>query len=716
MTAFIPYAEQGREAVAERFVGSATPSSRRHGERLDQSVRIDLTIESWLGRLAPTSLAAASGRDERLERMEPCAVGIRLRPASQQPWTARFTASFVIWQREASRSWRKSTPILVEFDATIDPNSTPVSVAQEKFAEAFAKLSAQRLSAEIQITIERGKENEAILIISLVNTSDEDAADDPRFYEARLAITGLDTKPFLLDALEDLFRHDRRVPAYGVNCGVNLIDGGFATSDTPQFDKFRPAFWGSADPEPDMSFAAVARDPVAIGLALYTALEDWGQRVWAADFLRRRASAEGWSEAMSESAQVASSEFAIELRRLRQGIDLLEANKAIQRSFRLMNEAMEILASKKDYRRWRSFQLAFLLSNLVSLQESDEERGTVDIVWFATGGGKTETYLGLLVTGAFYDRLRGKLGGVTAWSRFPLRLLSLQQMQRFADAMAAAEIVRRREEITGHPFSVGFLVGDNATPNRVRRPEQDEKSCYDPDDPNFPKRFRMLQRCPFCGNTELKMKFDTGSWMLQHRCGVTGCMWPEKALPFYIVDEELFRFLPTVVVGTLDKAALIGWQQAMHGMFGPPRGYCSRHGHGFTYNPSGRSPTGCLVPDCNSFVEQLPWDRSLFGPTFRLQDELHLLRDSLGAVDGHYQAVLDGIQKEATGRFPKILASSATLSGYQKQCDVLYRRAARVFPQPSPSADDGFWSVATFVLDAQIRRDRAARGDNRICS
>jgi hypothetical protein len=271
-------------------------------------------------------------------------------------------------------------------------------------------------------------------------------------------------------------------------------------------------------------------------------------------------------------------------------------------------------------------------------------------------------------------------------------------MQRFADAMAAAEIVRRRHDIPGHAFSVGFLVGDGATPNRVRRPEQDEKTRYDPDDANFPKRFRMLQRCPFCNNTDLKMKFDTANWTLQHRCGAATCPWPEKALPFFIVDEELFRFLPTVIVGTLDKAALIGWQQAMRGIFAAPRGCCSRPGHGFTYNPSGRSPTGCLVPDCKEAVDPLPWDAKLFGPTFRLQDELHLLRDSLGAVDGHYEAALDGIQQAVTGCTPKILASSATLSGYQKQCDVLYRRPARVFPQPGPSPHDGFWSVPTNSL------------------
>src|SRR5262249_23070369 len=145
------------------------------------------------------------------------------------------------------------------FSTTIDPGECPLSVGRDKFAEAFRKLGSDALSAEILVVVEKGGDGEDIVVLSLVNTSDPEASDDPRFYEAKFGITGLDTKPFLLDALEDSFRHDRRVPAYGINCGVKTIDGGFVTTDAPQFVKFRPAFWGSSDIEPDMSFAVVAR-------------------------------------------------------------------------------------------------------------------------------------------------------------------------------------------------------------------------------------------------------------------------------------------------------------------------------------------------------------------------------------------------------------------------------------------------------------------------
>jgi hypothetical protein len=357
-----------------------------------------------------------------------------------------------------------------------------------------------------------------------------------------------------------------------------------------------------------------------------------------------------------------------------------------------MNEAMIEVGARKGYDGWRPFQFGFLLANLPSLLEEEDDAAIVDIVWFATGGGKTETYLGLLTTAAFRDRLRGKSSGITAWSRFPLRMLSLQQMQRFADAMAAAELVRRLESIGGDPFSVGFLVGNDASPNKIRRPEQDSSNKYDPDDPSMPARFRMLQTCPFCGGDTIVMRFDFENWHLDHRCRNDACPWPERALPFHIVDEEVFRFLPTVVVGTLDKAASIGMQQAMRGLVGAPRGVCPTKSHGFTYNPSSKMPNGCLVPDCTATPLPLPFDGRLAPPTYRLQDELHLLRDTLGAIDAHYEAALDGLQREITGRTPKILASSATLSGYEKQAEVLYRREARVFPQPAPSPCEGLWS------------------------
>jgi len=199
-------------------------------------------------------------------------------------------------------------------------------------------------------------------------------------------------------------------------------------------------------------------------------------------------------------------------------------------------------------------------------------------------------------------------------------------------------------------------------------------------------------KCPFCHEKSIAMAFDRRYWRLAHQCSGESCPWPERDLPFYIVDDEIYRFLPTVIVGTLDKAASIAMQGGMRCLVGSPLGVCSEDGHGYTYAPRSKKPNGCLVPGCQGRPVGLASGEELYAPTFRLQDELHLLKDSLGAVDSHYESLLDHLESEVSKRKPKILASSATLTGYERQIRLLYRRAARVFPVQGPSSEEGFWT------------------------
>ena len=159
---------------------------------------------------------------------------------------------------------------------------------------------------------------------------------------------------------------------------------------------------------------------------------------------------------MHHAAEEAASDFEKEATRLELGLECLRDRTELRRAFCLMNEAIAYSSERKGFSSWRPFQVGFLLANLSALIDPDES-SIVDIVWFETGGGKTETYLGLLVTAAFYDRLRGKDSGITAWSRFPLRMLSLQQTQRFADAMAGAELVRMGSRNTGRELQRWLL-------------------------------------------------------------------------------------------------------------------------------------------------------------------------------------------------------------------------------------------------------------------
>ncbi len=647
----------------------------------------------WLGRLAPE--VGSSGGADRIGRMEPCAIGIRLLPAENGPWTCRARVRFRAWIPDGS-NWVKSSEVDEIIDLLIVGKFQQVFGADRLTNALKAVTGFDGFSAELRVEVTPGPRGAPELLIQIVNTSQVQAKrlKDSRLYEASLSIEGLAVNPFMLEALPDSFRYDRRVWAYGVNCGITSDEGRFTTTDTVGAQKLRPDYWGMG--LPGLKFETLESNPFPELDSLVGALRSWGIEAWSVSSLDQRAAKHHWSTEMRAEAAEEARKFGVELDRIENGVAHLRRDANLAKAFRLMNRAMSRASRGRGYDSWRPFQVGFILANLACILEPTEESGIVDIVWFATGGGKTETYLGLLITAVLFDRMRGKSHGVTAWTRFPLRMLSLQQLQRFADAMAAAEMVRREEKIGGSTFASGFLVGDSATPNRILpTPRYDGDIDVENDDERSLARYKRLQKCPFCGAREIEMAFDRELWRLDHKCLNSKCPWPEAALPFHVVDEEIYRFLPTIVVGTLDKAAGIGMQGAMRGLAGPPLGMCKRTGHGFTYSPRSERPHGCFVPGCKQAAGPLPMAPELFGPSYRLQDELHLLRDSLGAVDAHYEALFDGLQAELCGYRPKILASSATLEGYETQVDVLYRRQGRVFPMQGPSTEEGFWTSAS---------------------
>lgn len=661
----------------------------------------------WLGRLAPEIVVQNSRLGERSERLEPCEVGVRLRLSDIDGRSVRCSASLVIWgefdggNEPDAPKWRKSDPIRVTADLTT-PRSVgtlPLAAGRGEFAGAFTAIGATGMACEFHTELEIGKDGHE-LVVTLVNVSPEEIGGwDTNIYEARFEVDAGETVPFTLDNLPDSFRYDRTVPVYGVNGGAEQVGPTrFCTTDVAIHDQRRPAYWDDeVGPRPDVSFATLAAGPLPTLRDLIAACERWGSAHWAEPVLAARASAEGWDPGVRAEADREAVEFADELDRLRGGLHLLETDADLSRSFMLANRAFDEspLIAHTD---WRPFQLGFVLANLASIIDEDPagSRSIVDTLWFATGGGKTETYLLFVLTAAFYDRLRGKREGITSWGRFPLRMLSLQQTQRFAEVLAAAELVRSRERIPGREFSLGFFVGKNGTPNKIRKDARPGEP--DPKDPDMPGRYQVLLRCPFCGCSDLEMSFDATRWTLDHVCRARrGCPWAGKPLPFRIVDDEIYRSLPTIVLGTLDKAASISMQAAMRGFYGAPSGRCPTQGHGFTYAPRSGSPGGCLFPGCTATAGPLGQDSRLYAPTIRMQDELHLLRDSLGAVDSHYEALLDALQAHY-GSVPKIIASSATLAGHDEQVAALYRREGRTFPHPGPEAGRSFWSRTTDEL------------------
>lgn len=659
----------------------------------------------WLGRLAPEIVVQESRLGERSERLEPCEVGVRLRLSEVDGRSVRCTGSFVVWGEIEdsgddldSPKWRKSDPIKVTAELpTPSTIGTINSAGRDDFVVALQAVGADGMACEFHAELEVGKDGHE-LVVTLVNLSPKELPSwDTNVYEASLTVEAGETLPFTLDNLPDSFRYDRKVPAYGVNGGVEQVDErAYRTTDVAVYDQPRPVYWDDdAGQCPDITFANLADNPIPALRDLVNACDRWSGDHWAADVLVRRALDEAWDDGMRSEADAEADEFFKELERMRHGLNLLETDKNLLRSFRLANQAFA-RSPHVRHTQWRPFQLGFLLANVASILDDthDGERRFVDTLWFATGGGKTETYLLYVITAVFFDRLRGKCEGITSWGRFPLRMLSLQQMQRFADLLASAELVRLEEQIPG-PFSLGFLVGAGNTPNRIERHSSRRTGAADADDRDMPKRYKVLLYCPFCGNDDLQMRFDHERWALDHICATENCPWSKwQRLPVRVVDTEIYRTLPTVVLGTLDKAASISMQAAMRGFYGAPSGRCSVAKHGFTYAPRSKSPSGCLFPDCKAEPIPLKLDANLYAPTIRMQDELHLLRDSLGAVDSHYEALLDMLQNHY-GSVPKIIASSATLAGHEEQVAALYRREGRTFPRPGPRSGKSFWSCDT---------------------
>lgn len=653
----------------------------------------------WLGRLGPEESASRPTGD-RGERLDPCACGVRFMPAAEGPWEWQVRVGFRVWERSGddAHPWRKSEAVEAEVHVEVPTTPGTHPFGEEQIADALGALGLVEHSARIDVEVD-GADDRISVAAVLVNTTPDDITE-PNLYETWLEIGAGDVRRFELDALPDSFRYDRTVEAFGISGGVERNGDLLRTTDVVTAERNRPSWWDpEVGQEPDLSFETLARDPLPSLRRLVEAAAEWGTREWSSEALDRRAEQGGWQTEMREYAGRDAEAFDIEVGLLEAGVEALADDANLLRAYQLMNEAMAH-AARGRYPGWRPFQVGFQLVAIPSLADPDHERRrTVDTLWFATGGGKTETYLGLVVLTCLFDRIRGKSSGVSAWSRFPLRMLSLQQMQRFADALAGAELMRRREELGGAPIRLGFFVGASATPNRIRQdPSENEE---DADDPDMPARYKRLDECPFCGERSVEMAWNARHWLLEHRCSNDACVWPDRALPIHIVDEEIFRLLPSVIVGTLDKAASVAWQAAMRGLIGAPLARCQGELHGFRYAPRAGNSDGCLVPGCRYRPAALGHDRELFGPSLRIQDELHLLRDSLGAVDSHYETLLDHLQASDGGPTPKIIASSATLTGHAEQVRILYRREGHVFPLPGPIAGASFWSQPT---DALMRR------------
>ena len=352
-------------------------------------------------------------------------------------------------------------------------------------------------------------------------------------------------------------------------------------------------------------------------------------------------------------------------RRMEEGVATLEQRDDAWQAFVLANAAMDRQArydakgSGKGPLTWRPFQLAYMLLVLTGLVRPDhDDRNCLDLLWFPTGGGKTEAYLALTAFQIFFRRLadagRRDRGGVDVLMRYTLRLLTVQQFQRAASLICACDAIRRERGGLGNaPISLGLYVGGEATPNRIavaREALHEERTGLEPR--STP---RQLLDCPVCGHDLPPSSYNEaadGSG-IEVRCGNQLCGTAGEPIPVQTVDDYIYASPPSLIIGTIDKFAQLPRRSDLGALFGLDGG---------------------------------------LRPGLIIQDELHLISGPLGSMAGLYETVIDLVCTEGGVR-PKVIGSTATIGQAGRQVRALFDRNVLQFPPAGFDASDSFFAV-----------------------
>ncbi|MCC6808071.1 MAG: helicase [Deltaproteobacteria bacterium] len=482
----------------------------------------------------------------------------------------------------------------------------------------------------------------------------------------------------------------------------------------------------------DMKRLAEAPSPATVQAMLAPLLGAY--RAWIDD---ERAAPRDELGGHEEPATAALARCEDALTGMRRGLELLAENVDAFEAFRFLNRAMwqqrvhalfarakkagkgttlEDHDQEKD-RTWRPFQMGFILLNLPGLtlldhpDRSEDPASPAHLLWFPTGGGKTEAYLGLAAYTFLIRRLQGTVSGYSGASgvavlmRYTLRLLTLQQFQRAAALVCACEVIRREQVAADprygqEPFRLGLWVGERSTPLWTDHSDQAlrDAGAQWTAAISSPKQ---LTACPWCGSavTYRVSKYPAGSARTlafcaerYGRCAFTEAQAPKEGLPVVVVDEEIYRRLPSLVIATVDKLAQMPWKGQVEMLFGRVTGRCPRHGF-----------VSSEVEDAQSHVSnsqepnvRLEAHPPLRPPDLIIQDELHLISGPLGSLTGLYETAVDALCTwEANGRRvrPKVIASTATIRRARDQVHALFGRKVAIFPPHGTSAKSNFFSL-----------------------
>ena len=528
----------------------------------------------------------------------------------------------------------------------------------------------------------------------------------PSFMVPRTGQPSFDQKPLLRDLELDM------------KTLAETADTEFARLLTPVVDAYR--LWLDqqerriADPAARLeAYNDAARDAVAIGRETASRIESGiallGKDPNAAEAFRF-ANEAMWRQRVQ---QLAATHRKLEKERNGRDVALEEALKVVDIPAR---------------RSWRVFQIAFILLNLPSLTDPKHAERTgdtaaVDLLFFPTGGGKTEAYLGLVAYTFAIRRLQGTIAtdagdldgseGVAVVMRYTLRLLTSQQFQRAAALVCACEVIRRqrfpRDARWGEtPFRLGLWIGVSTTPNWTDDAWDAIETARQRD--GFTGGHvtpLQLTACPWCGSPldiGRNVKRDQYRWRTITSCSdpygtcpFTEVQSANEGIPVVTIDEEIYRLLPAFMIATVDKFAQLPWRGPLHLLFGRAYQRCTRHG----FRSRDLDATdGRVEANSHKAIGGLPEARTiacnrLRPPDLIIQDELHLISGPLGSLVGLYETAVDRLAsmniRGALVR-PKVIASTATIRRAAVQGNAIFARRLNLFPPSVLDISDNFFS------------------------
>ena len=526
----------------------------------------------------------------------------------------------------------------------------------------------------------------------------------PKVFNAGLVVKGNEEIEFLNIEL-DYFRNSykERQPVYAVaentSAFYDKAENAIVTDNIPKYYQHR--LKTKEDYNHYITFDKLKEDPIANLNAVYDAMQlDYEKCV--AEYNSTRFS----NKTAKGKFKDALDEYSCELRRFKKGIDQIEYKDYVKKAFFYMNETFQtkLEGEHRTILGWRLFQIVFIVSMICEMIRSEyKDDRTIDeadlevanLLYFPTGGGKTEAFLGACIFDMFFDRLRGKNDGITAFLKYPLRLLAVQQLDRVLTIVMKANVVREKSEElrASNPFQVGFYVGKNNTPNNISANEplssrgrkvKQTNLIIESEQETLNDYYRFIDTCPCCGEKNVNMRFNKDNWKLEHVCDNPNCS--VDVLPLLIVDNEIYRYLPSLVVSTVDKMAMIGTTNEFRMLFGQVKSKCDIHGFS--------SRSRCLCSACNnkSAVHPISPLKDPV-PTLFIQDEMHLIKESLGTFDAHYESFINYYAKELIPpqqrKQIRFIGATATISMYKEHIRNLYHMAGRRFPCEYPSAKQG---------------------------